>query len=121
VIRNRALSTTIIAIHEGLRILEFRGHRLAPYSPIQIPKLGLHIRDTSAADRTLVVPLGILKEAFIMNAVAASHKNNGIRGREHVLAADGTIALGNAFDTAVSGFDGYRHAGTARLNVSRQF
>jgi hypothetical protein len=94
---------------------------LAPYSPIQIPKLGLHIRDTSAADRTLVVPLGILKEAFVMNAVAASHKNNGIRGREHVLAADGTIALGNAFDTAVSGFDGYRHAGTARLNVSRQF
>jgi len=79
--------------------------------------LGLHIRDTSAADRTLVVPLGILKEAFIMNAVAASHKNNGIRGREHVLAADGTIALGNAFDTAVSGFDGYRHAGTARLAV----
>lgn len=36
-----------------------------------------------------------------MYGVSTSHKNDGLRRREHVLATYGTVAVGRSFDAAV--------------------
>jgi hypothetical protein len=51
----------------------------------------------------------------LVYAVAAAHEDDGLDGSEHVLAADGTVAVGGAFDAAVRVSYGHGQADVATL------
>jgi hypothetical protein len=54
----------------------------------------------------------VVRVAFLVNAMTASHENNSIRGRKHVFPADRTVALSGTFDATmrVLDRDGYAYA-----------
>lgn len=53
--------------------------------------------------------------AFRVDAVATDHEYDGFGGGEHVLPADGTIAVRRSLDAFVGGLNRYRNACAACL------
>jgi hypothetical protein len=58
--------------------------------------------------------------AFSMNCMTASHKNDCLRRREHVFAANRTVAVGRALDALVGLFHRNRHTEAAGLSIVRE-
>jgi hypothetical protein len=100
-VRHCALSRTVVAKHERLCVAKFRRHRLPLDKHIQVAKLGLHIRETLVADRTFVGDSDMFVIALLMDAVTACHEDHWLGRCEHVLSANGTVAVGGSFDTLV--------------------
>ena len=93
VVLRRALCAAVIAQNGRLRVLELGRHWLALYGHVKVAKLGLHIAEALVADRTLVRGLFVLLITFPVDAVAAGHKDEGLRRGKHVVAADGAVAV----------------------------
>ncbi len=114
-IRHATLRTTVIAIHQRLGISELRRHRLTFNRPVQVPERRFHVHETSTADRTSIRRLHVLVVASMMDAVSTGHEHHRLWRGEHVLSADGTVAVRGPFDAFVRAGDGNGHAHSARL------
>ena len=100
-ILHTALGSTIIAVHQSLRILVLRRHRLTLDRLVKLAKLHLHIDDASTADRTLVRGLHVGVVASQVDTVATLHENHGQRRREHIVSANWTVAVCGTFDATM--------------------
>jgi len=56
--------------------------------------------------------------ALLMDAVTACHEDDRLGRREHVFAADRTVAVGGPFDAFMRTFDRCRDASAADLPYS---
>lgn len=92
-VRNNSFRQAIIAIYKGFGSSQFFRHGLGFNCNVKISELSFHWHDCLATNGAAIGRLGMLIETFLMNAMTASHKNNPIRGRKHVLATDRAIAL----------------------------
>jgi hypothetical protein len=100
-VRHCALSRTIVAQHKCLCIAKLRRHRLPLDEHVQVAKLGLHIGQAFVADGTFVRHSDMFVIALLMDAVTACHEDHWLGRCEHVLSANGTVAVGGSFDTLV--------------------
>lgn len=82
---------------------------------VEVAELHFHVDDAAAADGAAVGSFHVLVVAEVVDAVPAAHEDDRLRGGEHVFAADGTVAVGGAFDAAVGVADGNGHADAAGL------
>lgn len=92
-------------------------HGLGLDLAVEVAELGFHVHDALAADRALVRGFAPFLETGVVDAVPASHEDDGAGGGEEILAADRTVAFGAAFYTAVAGLDVDAHADSAGLAV----
>lgn len=67
-------------------------------SDIQISKLSLHVGKTLVTNRAFVGHLHVLFVAFLVDTMAARHKNHGSWRCEEVLATDRTVAVCRPLD-----------------------
>ena len=93
VIFGSALCTAVVAEHDSLGILKLLWHWLALDGDIEIAELGLHISEGLVADRAFVRCLLMFRIALSVDTMATRHENEGLWRGEHILAADGTIAI----------------------------
>lgn len=70
---------TVITINQALCVFEFFRHRLTFNGAIQIPERRFHVGDGLAADRTTEGGLRIFRQASVMETMATSHHNHGLR------------------------------------------
>ena len=82
---------------------------------VEVAKLSLHVRQTLVANRTLVGNPDVLVIALLMYAVTAGHEHNRFGRREHVLAANWTIAICRTLDAFVRALNRRRYASAADL------
>ena len=86
---------------------------------IQLAELSLHLGHALVADGAFVRRLHMLGEAFAVDAVSAGHEADRLWRREHVVAANRTVAVGRPLNTLVVLFHGDGNAGTAFLVVHK--
>jgi hypothetical protein len=110
-------SSAIIAVDESFRIGVLIRHRLNLDLAVQRTELRFHVRDTAGTDGAFVAIMAPVLEARFMDAVTTAHEYDGIAGCEHILPADGTVAFGRVFNTAVAFLDLNGHTGNAFLAV----
>jgi hypothetical protein len=111
VIGRLALGAAVVTRNDGPRVAVLDRHRLRQDRHIIIPELILHVHAALAAERAFIRRLHVLVEAVLVYAVAALHEDDGLRRVEHVVAADGAVAVRRPLDALVRARHGYtRHA-----------
>jgi hypothetical protein len=101
VVLDHRFGATVVTINQTLCVPELLGHGLAFNRAIQISERRFHVGDGLTADRTTEGGFRIFRQAFVVETMTTSHHNHSLRGGEHVISTNGTVALGGSLDTAM--------------------
>lgn len=100
------LGAAVVAVDPGFGVLEFFRHGLCLDGAGQAGELKFHVDDRAAADGAAVGGFHVFVVAAVVDAMTAAHEDDGLRRREHVFAADGTVTVGGTLNAAVCVADG---------------
>ena len=114
-VRHCALCSAIITTDHSSRVLELLRHRLHFNGPINAAEMSLHVNDSLLANRALIRRLQVRMVAVPVNCMSASHKHHGLRRREHILVADGAVAIAGPLNAFMGHLHRDVHAEAARL------
>ena len=98
---DECLRTAIITIDPSFCIFELRWHGLTFDGTIEFPERHLHVHDTSAADGTFERVLRVTFVTSVVYAMPTRHEHDCLRGGEHVVSTDWTVAVRRSFDATV--------------------
>ena len=115
--RNSALARAVVAEDHGLGVPEFGRHLLSLDRGIHIAELRVHVGKTLVAYRALVRHPHVLLIALLMYTMTARHEHYGLGRREHVVPADGAVAVCRSLDALVRRLHRHGYAGTASLSL----
>jgi hypothetical protein len=110
-----ALRSAIIARDHSSGVSELLWHRLRLDSSIKVAELRFHIHDSLLAYWALIRCLQMCVIAVPVNGMSASHEHYCLRRCEHILMADGTVAVARPLNAFVTFFHGDIHTEPARL------
>ena len=96
-----ALGGAVAALQLDAGGVEGRRHGLGGDGAVELAPLQLHVDGGAGADGAAIRCLHVARVAGRVHVVAAGHGDDAARGREHVVAADGAVAFGRAFDAPV--------------------